>query len=79
VAQRSVEILIGRLLTDETFRSAFLKNGSGALEDFRESGHELTALEIAAVLATPPDLWSAGADGIDPRLQKVNLSVRAKE
>ena len=79
MAQRSVEILIGRLLTDESFRNAFLKNGSRALEGFRETGHELTELEIAAVLATPPDLWSAGADEIDPRLQKVNLSIRVKE
>jgi len=73
VAHRSIEILIGRLLTDEAFREAFLKNASGTLQIFCEAGHELTLLEISAVLATPQDLWSDVAEEIDPRLQKANL------
>lgn len=73
MAQRSIEILIGRLLTDEAFREAFLKNASHALQIFCEAGHELTPLEISAFLATPQDLWSDVAEEIDPRLQKANL------
>lgn len=73
VAQRSIEILVGRLLTDETFRSAFLKNHATVLEAFSEAGHELTTLEIAALVATPKRLWNEFARQIDPRLQKANL------
>jgi hypothetical protein len=79
VAQRSIEILIGRLITDEAFRNAFLTDGSLALQRFRDTGHDLTAVEIDAVLAMPPDLWSVVADQIDRRLQKANLSVTGKE
>jgi hypothetical protein len=75
VAQRGVEILIGRLVTDEAFREAFLKNASDALQLFCETGHELTPLEISALLATPSDLWSDVAKEIDPRLQKAKLST----
>jgi len=73
VAQRSIEILIGRLLTDEAFRGAFLNNPGGTLQTFCEAGHELTPLEISAFLATPQDLWSEVAEEIDPRLQKADL------
>jgi hypothetical protein len=74
VAQRSIEILIGRLVTDEAFREAFLKNPSSALQIFGEAGHELTPLEISALMAMPSELWNEVAAEIDPRLQKANLA-----
>lgn len=74
MAQRSIEILIGKLLTDEAFRMAFLMNPSTALQIFCEAGHELTPLEIAALIATPSELWNEVADEIDPRLQKAKLA-----
>ena len=73
MAQRSIEIVIGRLLTDEAFRGSFLKNAARALRIFCEAGHELTPMEISALLATPLGLWSEVAEEIDPRLQKANL------
>jgi len=73
VAQRSIEILVGRLLTDEAFRNAFLRNHSTVLEAFCETGHELTTWEIAALTATPKRLWNEFAAQLDPRLQKANL------
>lgn len=73
MAQHNIEILIGRLLTDEAFRKAFLENAKRALQIFCEAGQDLTPLEIAAVLATPSGLWSEVAEEIDPRLQKANL------
>ena len=79
MAQRSIEILIGRLITDEAFRDAFLTDGSQTLRSFGDTGHELTPLEIAAVLSTSPDLWTSAADQIDPRLQKANLAVKKEE
>jgi len=73
VAQRSIEMFIGRLITDEGFRGAFVTNASAALRQFIESGHELTTVEIAALIATRTDLWADVADRIDQRLQKANL------
>jgi hypothetical protein len=74
VAQRSIEILIGRLVTDEAFRTAFSKNAPATLTRFTESGHELTRLEIVALMTTHADLWARVAEQIDPRLQKASFS-----
>ena len=71
MAQRSVEILIGRLIKDEAFRSAFLADANRALVGFVECGHELTALEMSALCATPLSVWERAADDIDSRLQKI--------
>jgi hypothetical protein len=73
MAQRSVELLIGRLVTDEGFRAVFLRNPAATLTQFIEWGHELTALEIAALEATDPGLWTRTAQHVDPRLQKASL------
>ena len=77
MAQRSIEILIGRLITDEAFRSAFRRNAMTALTGFMESGYELTLLEITALRATPADLWERVAEHIDPRLQKMSFTRAA--
>lgn len=80
MAQRSIEILIGRLVTDEAFRSAFRADAVATLIGFTESGYELTALEIAALRATPLAVWERAAGHIDPRLQKASLiGVEEKE
>lgn len=74
MAQRSIEILIGRLVTDEAFRSAFRRNAGTTLTGFIESGYEVTPVEIAALCATPADVWERVAEGIDPRLQKASFA-----
>ena len=73
VAQRSIEILIGRLITDEAFRRAFHKNAIATLTGFIESGYELSPLEITAVRATPDGVWDDVAAHVDSRLLKVML------
>jgi len=73
VAQRNVEIVIGRLVTDEAFRSAFGQDAMTALAGFIKAGHELTPTEITALMATSPDAWTTVAEQIDPRLQKASL------
>ena len=73
MAQRSIEVFIGRLITDEGFRAAFVTNPTAAVRRFVDTGQELTTVEIAALLATQPDFWERVADRIDPRLQKANL------
>lgn len=73
MAHRSIEILIGRLITDEAFRSAFRTDATMTLTRFMESGYELTNVEIAALGATPARAWEAIAEHVDSRLQKVCL------
>jgi hypothetical protein len=75
VAHRSVEILIGRLITDETFRAAFVRDAAATLTGFIESGYELTSLERAVLQTTQADLWARVAEQIDPRLQKASFAV----
>jgi hypothetical protein len=73
VAQRSIELLIGRLITDEGFREAFVHNPGAAIQMFVDAGSELTTVEIAALLATRADVWERVADEVDPRLQKASF------
>jgi hypothetical protein len=73
VAQRSIEILIGRLITDEAFRAAFFRDAASTLRGFTDSGYELTYVEIAALKATHAEVWAQAAEQIDPRLQKASL------
>jgi hypothetical protein len=72
VSQRNIELLIGRLLTDETFRIEFVRHLTKALATFIDSGHELTAHEIQALVASNPSLWNDIAAELDPRLRKVD-------
>lgn len=73
MAQRIVEILIGRLITDEQFRDEFRRDAAGVLQSLFDSGLELSRTEMAALMSTDPSIWERTADAIDPRLQKVNL------
>lgn len=72
-AQRIIETLIGRLITDEQFRSEFLDNPEMTLLGMCDRGLELSRTEIAALVSTDPTLWARTADAIDPRLQKASL------
>ena len=66
-------MLIGRLITDEQFRSEFLANPQAILVDFCDRGLQLSRTEISALVNTDPTLWARIADAIDPRLQKASL------
>jgi hypothetical protein len=78
VAQRVIEILIGRLITDEGFRKEFLQNPEATLQAQSERGLELSRTEIAALLNTDRTLWARTADAVDPRLQKASLKNEAR-
>jgi hypothetical protein len=73
VAHRVIEMLIGRLITDEDFRAEFLAQPEATLVMLCELGIELSRAEIAALLNTDPGLWARTAEALDPRLQKVSL------
>ena len=78
MAQRVVEMLIGRLIADEQFREAFLADPSATLHGLCDRGFELTPIEVAALMATDPALWQRAAERLDPRLQKVSLVTTQK-
>ena len=71
--QRSIEILIGKLATDEEFRAAFLRDPRRTLDEASEWGLALTEFEVRALLATNQSLWDRIADELDGRLQKASL------
>jgi hypothetical protein len=73
VAQRIIEMLIGRLITDEEFRSEFLKDPEKTLTELNDRGMDLSRTEVAALVNTDPTLWARTADAIDPRLQKASF------
>ena len=69
MSQRSIEIVIGKLVTDE----AFLRDPQQTLDGVVASGLALTALEVRALMGTHAGLWTRVADELDPRLQKAAL------
>lgn len=73
MAQRSVERVLGRLVTDEAFRRAFAENPVGTLAGYTDEGAELNHCEVQALCALDRDLLARFAEAIDPRLQKVDL------
>lgn len=75
MTQRCIEIVIGRLVTDEDFRSTFLRDPHQALGELLERGTHLSHAEIAALIAIDAALWERVAAEIDPRLQKASLKA----
>ena len=73
MAQRIIEMLIGRLITDEEFRSEFLRDPQRTLAEINDQGLELSRTEVAALISTDRTLWARAADAIDPRLQKASF------
>ena len=76
MAQRIVETVIGRLITDEEFRSRFMANPERTLLALGDTGLDLSRTEVAALVSTNPSIWQRAADAIDPRLQKASLETK---
>lgn len=70
---RSIEVLIGRLVTDEDFRARFRRDPRSALAVAGAWGIELNGCELTALLDTDRRLWDRVAAQLDPRLQKASL------
>ena len=73
MAQRTVQLIIGQILTDEEFRSDFLERPTETLASLRDRGFELTNVEVNALVQTDRRLWMVGAEWIDDRLQRCRL------
>ena len=75
MSQRTVERVIGRLVTDEELRLQFTRAPKKALAALADLGWELTRVEVDALLHTDIRLWSDAAARIDPRLQRSSLKT----
>jgi len=79
MSHRTIERVIGRLLTDEELRHEFIGAPRRTLAALHEQGWELSRLEVDALLAIEADLWCEVAVRIDPRLQRCSLKNRDRE
>ncbi len=73
MSQKTVQLVIGRLLTDEDLRVRFVERPFETLTELREQGFELTRDEIEALVQSDADMWPAMARRIHPRLQGCSL------
>jgi hypothetical protein len=78
MSQRSVERVLGRLVTDEGFRRRFAADRAGVLAELDGRGLDLNPCERAALAGL--DLAALGryAEKIDPRLLKTDLEEACK-
>ena len=76
MSQRTVQLLIGQLLTDDELRMRFVQQPLETLTAFREQGFDLTTCEIEALVETDCKLWEAAAARVHPRLQRCSLRNR---
>ena len=79
MSHRTVERVIGRLLTDEELRFEFVRAPRRTLAELSEQGWELSRLEVDALLAIEIGLWAEVAARIDPRLQRCSLKTHDGE
>jgi len=75
LSHRTVERIIGCLLTDEELRRKFTRSPGRTLAELSEQGWELSQLESEALLATDISLWSVVAARIDSRLRRSSLET----
>jgi hypothetical protein len=73
MSQRTVELIIGRLLTDEDWRHRFAADPFRTLASLCDQGYELSRSEIDALASTDPTLWGRTARHIHPSLQRCTL------
>lgn len=76
MAHKTVQLIIGRILTDEEFRDRFLASPVDTLSSLSQMGYDLTHAEVEALAAVDRRLWELGPDWIDARLQRCALAPR---
>jgi len=73
VSQRTVQILIGKLVTDDAFRRRFEGDRAGVVMAMEAIGPELTGIEREALLALDVGACEHFALTLDPRIRKWGL------
>ncbi len=77
MSQQCVEIVIGKLATDEEARRQLRRSPERWIEELRAAGLQLTAIEAAALSGLDPAACERFARTIDPRLQRASSSQPA--
>lgn len=75
MSHRNVQLVIGRLLTDEELRNEFERAPATTLETLSARGWDLTPAEIEALLEPDPLLWGRIALKLPSRLQRCSLKT----
>jgi hypothetical protein len=73
MSQKTVQFVIGWLLTDEDLRRRFVERPRETLVEVRDQGYELSVDELDALARSEPAAWPAMARRIHPRLQRCAL------
>lgn len=73
MSHRGVEIVLGRLATDEATRRRFERAPALALRELMALGLELSPVELTALESLDPSAVQRFAQTLDPRLQKAVL------
>src|SRR5262245_53520413 len=73
MSQKTVQFVIGWLLTDEDLRRRFVERPRETLDEIREQGYEITGDELDALSRSAPAAWPSMARRIHPRLQRCAL------
>jgi hypothetical protein len=76
MSQKTVQLTIGRLFTDEDLRARFVERPRATLAELREQGFELTDDEIDALARSDVKVWPSMASRIHPRLQRCSMSTK---
>jgi len=73
MSQRTVQLLIGQIVTDEELRRRFVQQPLETLTALTDQGVELTPCEIEALVDTDKHFWNSAAARLHPRLQRCCL------
>ena len=79
MSHRGVEVVLGRLATDEALRQRFKDGAAHTLLELQAQGLELSAVERAALEALDRDALDQFARTLDARLQKALLTAAAAQ
>lgn len=79
MSQRNVQLVIGRLVTDDELRRRFVRAPAETLHQLTELGWDLSRGEIDALLDTDPQLWGWMALKLPSRLQRCSLKTQGPE
>jgi hypothetical protein len=70
MSQRCVELLLGKILTDETFRQSFFPVQASSFEMAAACGLELTSVERSALSTLRLRRFDFIAQSLDPRISR---------
>jgi hypothetical protein len=74
MSQRSVEKLLGRILTDDHFRGSFFPVRSGSFDLAAANGFDLTPIERSALSSLRRRPFECVAVSLDPRISRSSAS-----